>query len=57
MLVERPADRPGWVRGTDRRFCPVEVPGDFAADEGRLVRARVTAATPDGMVAHRGDAA
>lgn len=28
VLVEREAeDRPGWVRGTDRRYVPVELPG------------------------------
>jgi threonylcarbamoyladenosine tRNA methylthiotransferase MtaB len=29
VLVERPSDhRPGWLRGTDRRYIPVEFPGD-----------------------------
>lgn len=39
VLVEREAeDRPGWVRGTDRRYIPVELPGS-ADDIGRCVRA------------------
>ena len=37
VLIERTADRPGFVRGTDRFFCPVELPGDFVGDEGRFV--------------------
>ncbi len=37
VLVEQPADeRPGYVRGTDRRYVPVEIPGD-EADLGKLV--------------------
>ncbi|MCC7423561.1 MAG: tRNA (N(6)-L-threonylcarbamoyladenosine(37)-C(2))-methylthiotransferase MtaB [Planctomycetaceae bacterium] len=39
VLVEREAeDRPGWMRGTDRRYIPVELPGS-ADDIGRCVRA------------------
>jgi len=37
ILVEQKADeRPGYVRGTDRRYVPVEVPGG-EADLGKLV--------------------
>jgi threonylcarbamoyladenosine tRNA methylthiotransferase MtaB len=44
VLVERLAEnRPGWVRGTDRRYVPVELPGT-AADVGSLLAARGTAA-------------
>lgn len=40
VLVEREsADRAGWVRGTDRRYIPVELPGT-AADIGEIVIAR-----------------
>ena len=39
VLVERESEvRPGWVRGTDRRYVPVEIPGN-ADDVGRFVRA------------------
>ena len=37
VLVEQTAEgRPGHVRGTDRRYVPVEIPGT-EADIGRLV--------------------
>jgi threonylcarbamoyladenosine tRNA methylthiotransferase MtaB len=37
ILVEHEsADRPGYVRGTDRRYAPVEIPGS-EADLGQLV--------------------
>ncbi|MBW3543667.1 MAG: tRNA (N(6)-L-threonylcarbamoyladenosine(37)-C(2))-methylthiotransferase MtaB [Planctomycetes bacterium] len=39
VLVERPADEAGRVRGTDRRYVPVELPGD-EHDAGRLVGVR-----------------
>jgi tRNA A37 methylthiotransferase MiaB len=40
VLVEREAEhRPGWIRGTDRRYVPVEMPGT-PADVGRFVPAR-----------------
>ncbi len=39
VLVEQPSpERPGYVRGTDRRYVPVDLPGDHA-DLGRLVHA------------------
>jgi threonylcarbamoyladenosine tRNA methylthiotransferase MtaB len=39
VLVERESEvRPGWVRGTDRRYIPVEVPGT-TADTGNFVQA------------------
>ncbi|QDT17882.1 tRNA (N(6)-L-threonylcarbamoyladenosine(37)-C(2))-methylthiotransferase MtaB [Alienimonas californiensis] len=56
VLVERPVpDRPGWVRGTDRFFCPVDLPGDFAADESRLVHGMVEAESESGLTARRVD--
>ena len=37
ILVEQEAhERPGYVRGTDRRYVPVEIPGN-EADLGKLV--------------------
>lgn len=40
VLVEREVrDRPGWVRGTDRRYAPVELPGT-SHDIGAFVSAR-----------------
>jgi len=40
VLVERELeDRPGWVRGTDRRYVPVVLPGS-ASDLGKFVAAR-----------------
>ncbi|MCA9068452.1 MAG: MiaB/RimO family radical SAM methylthiotransferase, partial [Planctomycetaceae bacterium] len=39
VLVERPAeDRPGYLRGTDRRYAPVILPGN-SADLGHFVKA------------------
>ncbi|MFO1095944.1 MAG: tRNA (N(6)-L-threonylcarbamoyladenosine(37)-C(2))-methylthiotransferase MtaB [Planctomycetaceae bacterium] len=44
VLVERVCDdRPGWVRGTDRHYIPVVLPGTDR-DVGRCVRAYGTAA-------------
>ncbi len=31
--------RPGWVQGTDRRYVPVEIPGE-PVDVGRMIRGR-----------------
>lgn len=40
VLVERESrERPGWVRGTDRRYAPVELPGT-THDIGTFVTAR-----------------
>ncbi|HUG94484.1 MAG TPA: tRNA (N(6)-L-threonylcarbamoyladenosine(37)-C(2))-methylthiotransferase MtaB [Planctomycetaceae bacterium] len=40
VLAERPSDvRPGWLRGTDRRYVPVELPGSDT-DVGNFVLAR-----------------
>jgi threonylcarbamoyladenosine tRNA methylthiotransferase MtaB len=40
VLVERLSEtRPGWVRGTDRRYVPVELPGS-AEDIGEFVTVR-----------------
>ncbi|MAT14322.1 MAG: tRNA (N(6)-L-threonylcarbamoyladenosine(37)-C(2))-methylthiotransferase MtaB [Planctomyces sp.] len=53
VLVERECeDRPGWVRGTDRRYAPVELPGT-TSDVGHFVVARGVAATRDGITAER----
>lgn len=53
VLVERQSEqREGWVRGTDRRYVPVELPGS-RADLGRLVRARGEAVLPDALQARR----
>ncbi|MEX0717169.1 MAG: tRNA (N(6)-L-threonylcarbamoyladenosine(37)-C(2))-methylthiotransferase MtaB [Planctomycetaceae bacterium] len=39
VLVERDCEnRPGWMRGTDRRYVPIELPGD-PSDTGRFVAA------------------
>lgn len=39
VLVERESEsRPGWMRGTDRRYVPVELPGSVA-DTGNFVQA------------------
>ncbi|RMG37173.1 MAG: tRNA (N(6)-L-threonylcarbamoyladenosine(37)-C(2))-methylthiotransferase MtaB [Planctomycetota bacterium] len=53
VLVERQSEqRPGWLRGTDRRYVPVEFPG--STDEiGQLVECRGIQATPEGVVAER----
>lgn len=56
VLVERHCEhRPGWVRGTDRRYVPVELPGSVS-DIGRLVTCRAVRATRNGIVAGRGRA-
>jgi len=47
VLVEREcSDRPGWVRGTDRHYVPVELPGS-ATDVGRFRTATGERAFPD----------
>lgn len=45
VLVEREADTPGYVKGTDRWYIPVECPGD-ASDLGEFIVA-------EGSKAHR----
>ncbi|HID24564.1 MAG TPA: tRNA (N(6)-L-threonylcarbamoyladenosine(37)-C(2))-methylthiotransferase MtaB [Planctomycetaceae bacterium] len=53
VLVERAAtDRPGWVRGTDRHYVPVELPGT-PDDVGRFVAAVGKQATTDSLLAER----
>jgi threonylcarbamoyladenosine tRNA methylthiotransferase MtaB len=53
VLVEQCiAARPGFVRGTDRRYAPVELPGD-ASDLGRFVAAVGTGATKECLLARR----
>ena len=53
VLVEREAaDLPGWLRGTDRRYAPVELPG--SPDEiGEFVTARGTQARRHELIAER----
>jgi threonylcarbamoyladenosine tRNA methylthiotransferase MtaB len=47
VLIEQVCgDRPGWVRGTDRHYIPVELPGDFR-DVGDCVTAHAVAAHAD----------
>jgi threonylcarbamoyladenosine tRNA methylthiotransferase MtaB len=53
VLVEHcVSDRPGFVRGTDRRYAPVELPGD-TNDLGRFVAAIGTQASQDHLLANR----
>jgi threonylcarbamoyladenosine tRNA methylthiotransferase MtaB len=53
VLVEQCVpERPGFVRGTDRRYAPVELPGD-ASDLGRFVAAVGDSASRDCLFARR----
>jgi threonylcarbamoyladenosine tRNA methylthiotransferase MtaB len=53
VLVERELrDRPGWVRGTDRRYAPVELPGS-SHDIGTFVSARGEVASRQQVTATR----
>lgn len=53
VLVEREArDKPGWVRGTDRRYAPVELPGT-SHDIGAFVPARGEVAGREQLTAAR----
>jgi threonylcarbamoyladenosine tRNA methylthiotransferase MtaB len=53
VLVERTTpDRPGWIRGTDRRYLPVDLPGE-AEEVGTLVTAGVEEVGPQGLIAGR----
>ena len=53
VLVERPvADRPGWVRGTDRTYAPVELPGN-ESDIGNFVMAVGEETCQDSLIADR----
>ena len=53
VLVERESERrPGWVRGTDRRYIPVELPGT-EADVGNFVTAVGTEAHTHFLEANR----
>jgi threonylcarbamoyladenosine tRNA methylthiotransferase MtaB len=53
VLVEQCVpERPGFVRGTDRRYAPVELPGD-ASDLGRFVAAVGIRASRDFLIATR----
>jgi threonylcarbamoyladenosine tRNA methylthiotransferase MtaB len=53
VLAERESEtRPGYLRGTDRWYMPVEVPGT-AADIGNFLLCRAVAANREGLVAER----
>ncbi|MDA0835413.1 MAG: tRNA (N(6)-L-threonylcarbamoyladenosine(37)-C(2))-methylthiotransferase MtaB [Planctomycetota bacterium] len=53
VLVERRhEDRAGWLRGTDRRYLPIELPGELD-DIGRFVRARGLKASKTSLTATR----
>jgi threonylcarbamoyladenosine tRNA methylthiotransferase MtaB len=53
VLAERPSEtRPGFLRGTDRWYMPVEVPGTMG-DVGDFVRCRGVSANRDGVIAER----
>lgn len=53
VLVEREAqDKPGWVRGTDRRYAPVELPGS-ASDVGNFVTVNGAEAQRHSLLASR----
>ncbi|MCA9045097.1 MAG: tRNA (N(6)-L-threonylcarbamoyladenosine(37)-C(2))-methylthiotransferase MtaB [Planctomycetaceae bacterium] len=53
VLVERVSnERSGWVRGTDRSYAPVELPGG-SEDVGQLVRARGKEASPSCVTGER----
>jgi threonylcarbamoyladenosine tRNA methylthiotransferase MtaB len=53
VLVEKCVpERPGFVRGTDRRYAPVELPGD-TNDLGRFVRAIGDSASQECLFARR----
>jgi threonylcarbamoyladenosine tRNA methylthiotransferase MtaB len=53
VLVEQESrDRPGWVRGTDRRYAPVELPGT-SHDIGAFVSARGEVASRQQVTATR----
>ena len=53
VLAERQSEtRPGYVRGSDRWYMPVEVPGTIE-DLGRFVDCRAVSASREGVVAER----
>jgi threonylcarbamoyladenosine tRNA methylthiotransferase MtaB len=53
VLVERECDeRPGWVRGTERHYAPVQLPG-CRADVGRMVSAWGIEACREHLIAER----
>jgi threonylcarbamoyladenosine tRNA methylthiotransferase MtaB len=45
-------NRPGYVRGTDQWYMPVEFPGD-STDLGHFVRCQAESATRQGVTAVR----
>ncbi len=56
VLIEQECDKmPGFVRGTDRRYVPVRLPGD-SSDLGQFVSARGTLAEVQYLEAERMDA-
>ena len=53
VLAERQSEtRPGYVRGSDRWYMPVEVPGTIE-DLGRFVDCRAVSASREGVIAER----
>jgi hypothetical protein len=53
VLAERESEtRPGYLRGTDRWYMPVEVPGT-ATDIGNFLLCRAVAANREGIVSER----
>lgn len=55
VLAERCSrDRRGWIRGTDRWYMPVELPGQ-TSDLGRLIPCAAASATQTGVSARRLD--
>ena len=53
VLAERESEtRPGYVRGSDRWYMPVEVPGTMD-DLGQFVTCRAVSANREGVVAAR----
>ena len=53
VLAERESEsRPGYVRGSDRWYMPVEVPGTID-DLGQFVMCRAVAANREGVIAER----
>ncbi len=53
VLAERlVAEKPGWVRGCDRRYLPVQIPGT-TADIGNFIIGRGIEATNESLIAER----
>ena len=52
MVEGQCSARAGWVHGTDRRYVPVEIPGE-AADVGQMISGRATRVTQHFLEAER----